>query len=68
MTVNHASTLSLEYFIRYLELVMKARQISLKEASQYMSEQFFKGNPNLYGENSAFHFKQAIQHIEKKGY
>ena len=68
MTVNHASTLSVDYFIRYLELVMKARQFSLKEASQYMTVQYFRGNPNLYGENTALHFKKAIEQIEKKGY
>ena len=67
MTVNHASTLSVDYFIRYLELVMKARQFSLKEASQYMMGQFFKDNPNLYGGNTALHFKQAIEQIEKEG-
>ncbi|MFG3613506.1 hypothetical protein [Rummeliibacillus stabekisii] len=46
---------------------MDAKQISLKEASQYMNEQFFKGNPNLYGENTALQFKKAIEQIEKKG-
>lgn len=67
MTVNHSSTLSVEYFISYLELVMNAKQISLKEASQYMNEHFFKGISNLYGENTALQFKKAIEHIEKKG-
>ncbi|MGR6899505.1 hypothetical protein [Rummeliibacillus sp. BSL5] len=66
MVVNHASTLSVEYFIQYLELVMKSRQIPLKEAEQYMRDQFFKGNPHLYGERTASCFKQAIQCIEKK--
>ncbi|MCM3317909.1 hypothetical protein M3603_14885 [Rummeliibacillus stabekisii] len=66
MIVNHASTLSVEYFIQYLELVMKSRQIPLKEAEQYMSEQFFKGNPQLYGESTASHFKEAINRTEMK--
>ncbi|MFG3613363.1 hypothetical protein [Rummeliibacillus stabekisii] len=68
MTVNHASTLSVDYFIRYLELVMNARQCSLKEASHYMSEQFFKGVPHLYGEATAKQFEQAIQLLEKRSY
>ena len=45
---------------------MKSRHIPLKEAEQYMRDQFFKGNPHSYGESTASHFIQAIQHIEKK--
>jgi len=67
MTVNHSSTLSVEYFISYLELVMNAKQISLREARHYMNEHFFKGKPNLYGEYTALQFKKAIEQIEKKG-
>ena len=66
MTVNHASTLSVDYFISYLELIMKARQFSLEEAMFYMRDQFFKGEAHLYGEATAKHFEQAIKLLEKR--
>ena len=45
MIVNHASILSVDYFISYLELIMKARQLSLEEAVFYMKENFLKVKP-----------------------
>lgn len=66
MTVNHGSTLSVDYFISYLELIMKARQFSLEEAMSYMRNHFFKGEAHLYGEVTARHFEKAIQLLEKR--
>jgi len=66
MTVNHASTLSVDYFISYLDLIMKARQFSLEEAMSYMRVHFFKDKAHLYGEVTAKHFEQAIQLLEKR--
>ena len=66
MTVNHASTLSVDYFISYLELIMNARQLPLEEAMFYMRDHFFKGEAHLYGEVTAKHFEQAIQLLEKR--
>ncbi|HJF32915.1 MULTISPECIES: hypothetical protein [Bacillales] len=65
MIVNHASILSVDYFISYLELIMKARQLSLEEAVFYMKENFFKGEAFLYGEVTAKHFEQAIQLLKR---
>lgn len=56
MTVNHASTLSVDYFISYLELIMNARQFPLEEAMFYMRDHFLKGEAHLYGEVTAKHF------------
>ncbi|KAA0965660.1 hypothetical protein FQ087_05050 [Sporosarcina sp. ANT_H38] len=66
MTVNHASTLSVDYFISYLELIMKTRQFPLEEAMFYMRENFFKGEAFLYGEETVKQFEQAIQLLEKR--
>jgi len=66
MIVNHASILSVDYFISYLELVMKARQFPIEEAISYMRVHFFKGESHLYGEETAKHFEQAIQLLEKR--
>lgn len=66
MIVNHASTLSVDYFISYLELIMNARHFSLEEAMSFMRVHFFKGEAHLYGEVTAKHFEQAIQLLEKR--
>lgn len=66
MTVNHGSTLSVDYFISYLELIMLARQFSLEEAMFYMRNHFFKGEAHLFGVVTAKHFEQAIQLLEKR--
>ena len=66
MAVNHASTLSVDYFISYLELIMKARQFPLEEAMFYMRNHFLRGEILLYGEVTAKHFEQAIQLLEKR--
>lgn len=43
MRVNHASTLTVGYFVSYLNLVMLSREINLKEATIYMEKEFLKG-------------------------
>ncbi|HAP2019756.1 MULTISPECIES: hypothetical protein [Staphylococcaceae] len=68
MTVNHASMLSVDYFISYLNLVMLSREVNLKEATLYMENEFFKGNIHQYGDTTETNFNQAIQLLEKKGF
>ncbi|MFH4911117.1 MULTISPECIES: hypothetical protein [Staphylococcus] len=67
MIINHASTLSVDYFTSYLKLIMKAREFSLEEAIFYMKNNFFKDNIYLYGEETSKHFNQAIQLLKKEG-
>ncbi|MBB4833147.1 hypothetical protein HNO90_001538 [Staphylococcus hominis] len=43
MRVNHASTLTVGYFVSYLNLVMLSREINLKEATIYMEKSSLKG-------------------------
>ena len=64
MRVNHASTLTVGYFVSYLNLVMLTREINLKEATIYMEKEFFKGNINQYGESTKNNYKQAIQELK----
>lgn len=64
MRVNHASTLSVGYFVSYLNLVMVSREVTLKEATIYMEKEFFKGNINQYGESTKNNYKQAIQELK----
>ncbi|SUK61558.1 Uncharacterised protein [Staphylococcus aureus] len=42
MRVNHASTLSVDYFVSYLNLIMVSREVTLKEATLYMKKEFLK--------------------------
>ncbi|QMU10991.1 hypothetical protein H3V22_01850 [Mammaliicoccus lentus] len=52
MRVNHLSTLSIGYFVSYLNLVMLSREVNLKEATLYMENEFFKGNIHQYGDTT----------------
>ncbi|MBF7019821.1 hypothetical protein ISO99_07845 [Staphylococcus sp. 18_1_E_LY] len=47
MRINHAGTLSVDYFVSYLNLIMISREVSLKEAISYMKNEFFKGEPDM---------------------
>lgn len=42
MRVNHASTLSVDYFVSYLNLIMISREVTLKEAIIYEERVFLK--------------------------
>ena len=64
MRVNHSSTLTVGYFVSYLNLVMLSREINLKEATIYMEKEFFKGNINQYGKKKKNNYKQAIQELK----
>ncbi|HCN60460.1 MULTISPECIES: hypothetical protein [Mammaliicoccus] len=66
MRVNHASTLSVDYFVSYLNLIMISRKVSLKKAILYMKKEFFKGETNIYGEMTETHFNQAIKELKQK--
>ncbi|HGO3521439.1 hypothetical protein [Staphylococcus agnetis] len=66
MRINHAGTLSVDYFVSYLNLIMISREVSLKEAISYMKKEFFNGEPDMYGEITETHFNQAIQELKLK--
>ncbi|QDR66030.1 hypothetical protein FPV13_14085 (plasmid) [Mammaliicoccus sciuri] len=66
MRINHASTLSVDYFVSYLNLIMISREITLKEAIIYMKKEFFKGETDMYGEITETHFNLAIQKLKQK--
>ncbi|MFW2451334.1 MULTISPECIES: hypothetical protein [Staphylococcus] len=66
MRINHAGRLSVDYFVSYLNLIMISREVSLKEAISYMKNEFFKGEPDMYGKITETHFNQAIQEIKQK--
>lgn len=66
MRINHAGTLSVDYFVNYLNLIMISRAVSLKEAISYMKIEFFKGEANMYGKITETHFNQAIQELKLK--
>lgn len=64
MRINHASTLSIDYFVSYLNLIMISREVSLKEAVSYMKYSFFNNNIETYGEITAHNFKQAVERLK----
>lgn len=66
MRINHASTLSVDYFVSYLNLIMISREFTLKEAILYMKKEFFKGETDMYGEIIETHFNLAIQKLKQK--
>lgn len=68
MTVNHASTLTKEYFISYLTLIMKSRGFSLDQAKSFTIEFFFKGDTEIYGSSTWSQFERAIKEIDEKDY
>ncbi|MEB6170578.1 hypothetical protein MXL81_07805 [Staphylococcus pseudoxylosus] len=66
MRVNHASTLSVDYFVSYLNLIMISREVTLKEAIIYMKKEFFKGETDMYDKMTETHFNLAIQELKQK--
>ena len=65
MRINHAGTLSGNYFVGYLNLIMILREVSLKEAVSYMKMSSLK-KTDLYGKVTETHFNQAIQELKPK--
>ncbi len=63
MTVNHGGNLSVEYFESYLNLIMSTRQFSPEDAKCWMEQDFFKGNPFLYGEPTHHSFLEAVKKV-----
>ncbi|BDH63579.1 hypothetical protein CD30_15200 [Ureibacillus massiliensis 4400831 = CIP 108448 = CCUG 49529] len=60
MTVNHSSTLTIEYFQSYIQLVMNSRELSLEEATQFIDQFFFSGDLLVYGTETKNNFELAI--------
>lgn len=65
MTVNRSSVLSVEYFEAYLQLVSTSKEVGWEEAGEYMKEHFFRGDSQLYGQQTARNFLMAYEN--KKG-
>ncbi|MBM6616282.1 hypothetical protein [Bacillus suaedaesalsae] len=61
MTVNHSSTLTVEYFLAYFRLVTLSKEVNVLEAKQYIDSTFFKGDPSIYGTNTYQNFLHAHQ-------
>ncbi|MDT0655966.1 hypothetical protein [Staphylococcus chromogenes] len=66
MRVNHASTLSVDYFVSYLNLIMVSREVTLKDVALYMKKEFFKGETDMYGKVTETHFNLVIQKLKQK--
>jgi hypothetical protein len=64
MVVNNGGNLSTDYFVAYMNLVMKAKQCSVVCAKKDMLEKFFKGNPHHFGPVSYQSFAQALDEIK----
>ncbi|WP_409251002.1 hypothetical protein V1502_12630 [Bacillus sp. SCS-153A] len=59
MTVNHGGTLSKEYFISYLSLIMNSRGCSAEQAKEIAFDLFFRGNQEVYGKKTYTEFLTA---------
>ncbi|MES7477507.1 hypothetical protein U6M79_12385, partial [Cutibacterium acnes] len=56
----HSSTLTIEYFQSYIQLVMNSRELSLEEAAQFVGQFFFRGDILVYGTATKRNFEMAI--------
>lgn len=61
MTVNHASILSVEYFLSYFNLVSISKGVNDSDAKDYIESTFFKGDPSFYGTLTYSNFLTAHQ-------
>ncbi|WP_436854322.1 hypothetical protein [Staphylococcus caeli] len=66
MRVNHASTLSVNYFVSYLNLIMISRRNYVKRSHIMYEERFFKDETDRYGKMTETHFNLAIQKLKQK--
>ena len=66
MTVNHASTLKIDYFLSYINLIMISRNCSLEEAKEITLELFFHNNNEQYGKQTYERFLDALNHLANK--
>ena len=66
VTVNNGANLTKDYFISYLKLVREARYFSLEQAQDYMVNNFFKNNNDVYGKDSYYNFLKAIEILSKR--
>lgn len=68
MIVNHASTLSKEYFKSYIQLIMNTKNCSLDKGIEITMQRLFHMNKYSYGEMAYKNFKKAyteLKNVEK---
>jgi len=61
--VSSGSVLSKEYFISYLQLVMKSRGLTLEKATDYTKDTFFNGDLCAYGQQTFDHYWSAVREL-----
>ncbi|MGD6876172.1 hypothetical protein [Bacillus infantis] len=66
MTINHAGSLKKEYFISYMNLLMKAFECSVDEAKERTFERLFRLNENEMGKETFAQFHLAYQELLKR--
>ena len=64
MRLHHSSTLTVEYFFKYAQLVMRSRELSVEETQLFMEDFFFKGEPLVYGESTRRQFLHAMVELQ----
>ncbi|MFJ5713644.1 hypothetical protein [Neobacillus sp. NPDC093127] len=64
MTVNHSSVLSVDYFEAYFKLVGSSRNYDIEKANEYMTQNFFKGDLQIYGKETYQSFVTAYQNLK----
>ncbi|MFA1737826.1 hypothetical protein ACDX69_09640 [Lysinibacillus fusiformis] len=64
MTVNHASVLTKDYFIAYLNLIMNSRDYTLKQAKEFAFDFFFKEDIDRYGTSTCLQIDKTMCEIE----
>lgn len=65
MIVNHASTLSKEYFKSYIQLIMNTKNCSLDKGREITMQRLFDMNKYSYGEETCENFKKAYKELKK---
>ncbi len=64
MVINHASTLSKEYFKSYIKLIMNAENCSLDRARELTFQQLFKMNKEAYGKDTYENLTEGYKELK----
>lgn len=63
MIVNHGSTLTKEYFLSYLNLIIISRNCSVEQAKELAFELFFNNNEDNFGKETFQRFLAAFNDL-----
>ncbi|GAB4074625.1 hypothetical protein GCM10028778_21280 [Barrientosiimonas marina] len=66
MVVNHAGTLTQDYFKSYIKLIMNVNECPLEETKNIAFKQLFGTNESRFGKETYKNFLLAYQKLENE--